>query len=437
MKFVNDFLKFLNDSKTAFHACFNIEKILIDNGFIKLSENEKWNLKEGKYFISRNNASILAFTIPSNLNELSYNITAAHLDSPTFKLKPNFKLDEKRYNRLNTEVYGGPIYNTWMDRGLDIAGRVFVKEDNKIVSKLFSFDRAVALIPNLPIHYNREVNKGVALNPQIDLIPLIGDKENIDVNLLDEIAKKLKIEKNNILSYDLFLSLLERGYLAGINNDFIMAPQIDNLECSYALTKALIDSKNNKSINVLALFDSEEIGSRTRDGAGSTLLKDALERISYDLGLNLEEHKIALANSFIVSADNAQGYHPNYPSKYDPTNASYLNSGIVIKNAARGSYTTDALSSSYFKEICKNACAKYQDNTNRSDVPGGSTLGAISLGLVSIPSVDIGLAQLAMHSSFETAGAYDLDDLIKAIKEFYDTHLTNNKDGELSYELCR
>ena len=437
MNNINEVLKYLNTSKTAFHACSNVEDILLKNNFTKLAENEKWNLKEGKYFISRNNASIVAFTIPSKLDELSYNITAAHLDSPTFKLKPNFKLDEKRFNRLNVEVYGGPIYNTWMDRGLDIAGRVFIKENGKIVPKLFSFDRAVALIPNLPIHYNREVNKGVPLNPQIDLVPLIGDKENQDINLLDEIAKVLKVEKNNILSYDLFLSLLERGYLAGINNDFIMAPQIDNLECSFGLTKALIESKNNKSVNVMALFDSEEIGSRTRDGAGSTLLKDIIERISYSLGLNSEEHKIALANSFIVSADNAQGYHPNYPSKYDPTNAVQLNSGIVIKNAARGSYTTDALSSAYFKEICVNAKAKYQDNTNRSDVPGGSTLGAISLGLVSIPSVDIGLAQLAMHSAFETAGAKDLDDLIKAIKEFYDTHLTNNKDGELSYELCR
>ncbi len=438
MNNINEFLDFVKTSKTAFHACKNIEDILLENKYIKLAENEKWNLKkEGKYFISRNNASIVAFTIPSNLDELSYNITAAHLDSPTFKLKPNFKLDEKRFNRLNVEVYGGPIFNTWMDRGLDIAGRVFVKENGKIKPVLFSFDKPVALIPNLPIHYNREVNKGVTLNPQVDLVPLIADKDNIDVNLLDEVAKKLNVEKNNILSYDLYLSLLERGYLAGINNDFIMAPQIDNLECSFGLTKALLNSKNTKSVNVVALFDSEEIGSSTRDGAGSTLLKDVLERISYSLKLDTEAHKIALANSFIVSADNAQGYHPNYPSKYDPTNAVILNSGIVIKNAARGSYTTDALSSSYFKEICMNAKAKFQDNTNRSDVPGGSTLGAISLGLVSIPSVDIGLAQLAMHSSFETAGAKDLDDLIKAIEEFYNYHLTNNKDGELSYELCK
>ncbi len=438
MNYVNEFLEFLKDSKTAFHAAKNIEDILIKNNFIKLSENEKWNLVKGnRYFLTRNNASVLAFSIPSNLDELSYNITAAHLDSPTFKLKPNFKIDDRRYNKLNTEVYGGPIFNTWMDRGLDIAGRIMVRENNVIKPKLFSFGKPVALIPNLPIHYNREVNKGVPLNPQIDLIPVIADKEKKDINLLDEIANELKVNKNDILSYDLFLSLMERGYLAGINNDFIMAPQIDNLECSFALMKSLIESKNNKSINVMALFDSEEIGSRTRDGAGSTLLVDALERISYSLGLDNVEHKIALANSFIISADNAQGYHPNYPSKYDPTNASYLNSGIVIKNAARGSYTTDALSSAYFKEICVNAKAKYQDNTNRSDVPGGSTLGAISLGLVSIPSVDIGLAQLAMHSSFETAGAYDLEDLVKAIKEFYNSHLTNNKDGELSYELCK
>ncbi len=438
MDYINEFLNFIKESKTVYHAAFNIEKILISSGYEKIYENEKWNLKKsGKYFITRNNASVLAFTIPSDLSNLSFNITAAHLDSPTFKLKPNFKLDEKKYQKLNTEVYGSPIFHTWMDKGLDVAGRVFVKENDKIVPKLFSFDKAVAMIPNLPIHYNKNVNKGVELNPQTDLVPIISDKDNIEINLLDEVAKKLNINKNNILSYDLFLSVIERGYIVGINNDFIMAPQIDNLECSFGLTKALINSKNNKSINIMALFDSEEVGSKTRDGADSLLLKDTTERIAFNLGLNNEEYKIALANSFIVSADNAQGYNPNFANKYDATNSCFLNSGIVIKNAARASYTTDGLSSAYFKEICKNANVKYQDTTNRSDILGGSTLGAISLSSVSIPSVDIGLAQLAMHSSFETAGTKDLYYLINGIKEFYDTHLNNNKDGELSYELCR
>ena len=213
--------------------------------------------------------------------------------------------------------------------------------------------------------------------------------------------------------------------------------EIDNLECSYGLIKAIIEAKESKAINVCALFDSEEIGSRTRDGAGSTLLSDIVERISFSLGYDLEEHKIALANSFIISADNAQGYNPNYPSKYDPLNACYLNSGIVIKNAARGSYTTDAFSNAYFKQICKASNAPYQDNTNRSDIPGGSTLGAISLSSVSIPSVDIGLAQLAMHSAYETAGVKDLDYLIDAIKAFYSSNILSNMDGDLDYEIRR
>lgn len=433
MSNIKDFLSFIKNSKTAFHACYEFEKILLENNFIKLNENQKWELKKGnRYFITRNNASLLAFEIPND-NILSYNITAAHLDSPTFKLKPNFKLDDQRYSKLSTEVYGGPIYNTWFDRPLDISGRVMVEENNTIKPMLFSFDKPVCMIPNLPIHYNREVNNGVKINPN-ELTPIYGDKNISNSNLLLDIAKKLNIKPEQILSYDLFLSTIDRGALL---NDFIMAPQIDNLECSYGLIKGLIDAKDSRTINVCALFDSEEIGSRTRDGAGSTLLLDLLERISFSLGYSLEEHKIALANSFIISADNAQGYNPNYPAKYDQLNACYLNSGIVIKNAARGSYTTDAFSSAYFKKICNISGAPYQDNTNRSDIPGGSTLGAISISNVSIPSVDIGLAQLAMHSAYETAGIKDLDYLITAIKAFYSSNILSNMDGNLEYEIRR
>ncbi len=433
MSNIKDFLKFLKTSKTAFHACAEFENILNENGFIKLSESQKWELKRGnKYYLTRNNASLVAFTIPND-NILSYNITAAHLDSPTFKLKPNFKFDDQRYNKLSTEVYGGPIYNTWFDRPLDIAGRVMVEENGNIKPVLFSFDKPVCMIPNLPIHYNREVNNGVKISPT-EITPIYGDRNISNANLLLDIAKKLNVKPEQILSYDLFLALIDRGQLL---DDFIMAPQIDNLECSYGLIKALTEANGSKAINICALFDSEEIGSRTRDGAASTLLLDIIERISFSLGYNLEENKIALANSFIISADNAQGFNPIYPAKYDLLNPGYLNSGIVIKNAARGSYTTDAFSSAYFKQICKAANALYQDNTNRSDMPGGSTLGAISLANVSIPSVDIGLAQLAMHSAYETAGVKDLDYLIDAIKAFYSSNILSNMDGDLKYEIRR
>ena len=427
------FLEFLHDTPTMFHAEKKIKDILLENNFIELNEGKKWNLlPNGKYFITRQSSSVLAFVLPNNIANISYNITAAHLDSPTFKLKPNYKMVVGKYVKLNTEVYGGPIYNTWMDRPLNIAGRVIVRTNEGIEEKLISFDEAIAMIPNCSIHYYHELNKGAILNPQVDLIPIFSTDSNSD--LLDMIAKKLNINKDDIISHDLYLALLDRGMLVGANKEFIMAPQIDNLECSYGLLEALLNSNpKDNSINVMALFDNEEIGSRTRQGAASMMLHDTLERISLTLGFNYLEHKAFLASSFIISADNAQGFHPNYPQKYDPTNASYINEGIVIKNAARGSYTTDAVSLAYFECICKKCNAKYQKNTNRSDIPGGSTLGAISLNNVSIPSVDIGLPQIAMHSSYETAGRYDLEDLIKAIKEFYSNHLEFVSDGKYSF----
>ena len=265
-------------------------------------------------------------------------------------------------------------------------------------------------------------------------MPIFSDNNIKEIDLLDLIAKKYNIKKENIISHDLYLSLMDRGTLLGANDEFIVAPQIDNLESAYASIDALTKSNNTSTVNIAVLFDNEEIGSKTRQGAASMLLADSLKRISLSLGLNEEEHLISLSNSFIISLDNAQGFHPNYPSKYDLTNVAYLNDGIVIKNAARGSYTTDAMSQAYFIEICKKANAKYQLNTNRSDIPGGSTLGAISLSNVSIYSVDIGLPQIAMHSAMETAGSFDYEELIKALKEFYNTHLNVLNDGTLSYK---
>jgi aspartyl aminopeptidase len=431
-----EFLDFLKNSPTAFHAVKELSKILDKSGFKKINENDKWNLNKGeKYYFTRNNSSLLAFIMPNKIESLSYNIVASHTDSPTFKIKPNYTLEKDRYNELNTEIYGGPIYNTWMDRPLNIAGRIIVKDNKELKTLLISFDKPMCIIPNCSIHYYHELNTGVKLNPQIDLMPIFSDNNINNADLLDLISKKLNIKKENIISHDLYLSLMDRGSIVGANDEFITAPQIDNLESAYASIDALKDiNSKDSSINIAVLFDNEEIGSKTRQGAASMMLADTLKRISLSLGLNEEEHLIALANSFIISLDNAQGYHPNYPSKYDPTNKVFLNDGIVIKNAARGSYTTDAVSQAYFIEICKKANAKYQLNTNRSDIPGGSTLGAISLSNVSIHSIDIGLPQVAMHSAMETAGRFDYDELIKALKEFYNTHLYLKEDGYLSFE---
>ena len=430
---INKFLDFIQDTPTAFHAAKKFKDILDENGFKELLECEAWILEPGgKYYIGRNMSSVLAFVIPT-MGAHSFNITAAHLDSPTFKLKPNFELSRGRYLKLNTEVYGGPIFNTWMDRPLGIAGRVVVDSENGVVAKLINIKEPMAVIPNLPIHYNRKVNTGYELNPQIDLLPIFADKVFGEDSLKKIIAKKLDVVEEDIYSYDLYLTVLDRGCLVGPNKEFIMAPQIDNLECSFGCLDALINSTNDKAVNICALFDNEEIGSSTMQGAAGTMLSDLLERISISLGKSKESHLQMLANSFIVSADNAQGFHPNYPSKYDETNPCYLNEGIVIKNAARGSYSTDAMSSAYFQKMCKNVNVKYQLNTNRSDIPGGSTLGVVSIKNVSIPSVDIGLAQLAMHSAYETAGSKDLDSLVKALKEFYSNCLIPSKENILKY----
>lgn len=430
---MNKFLDFIKDTPTAFHAARKFKEVLKENGFKELLECESWILEAGgKYFVGRNMSSVLAFVMPEN-GAHSFNITAAHLDSPTFKLKPNFEITRGRYQKLNTEVYGGPIFNTWMDRPLGLAGRIIVETKNGVEAKLVNITEPILMIPNLPIHYNRNVNKGVELNPQIDMLPIFADKLCGEASLKSIIAKNANVNEESILSSDLYLTILDRGCMVGPNKEFIMAPQIDNLECSFGCMEALLNSTNNTAVNVCALFDNEEIGSGTMQGAAGTMLSDILERISLSLGRSKESHLQMLASSFIVSADNAQGFHPNYPGRYDETNPCYLNEGIVIKNAARGSYSTDAMSSAYFQKICKKANAKYQLNTNRSDIPGGSTLGVVSIRNVSIPSVDIGLAQLAMHSAYETAGSKDLEYLVSALTEFYSNSLIPSNEEILKF----
>ena len=263
-------------------------------------------------------------------------------------------------------------------------------------------------------------------------MPIYADNDIEYGDMLARIAEKLNVEKDNILSYDLYLAILDRGMYAGQNNEFLVAPQIDNLECSFVALESLINSKPaNGTINVMVLFDNEEIGSRTRQGADSNLLDIVLARIADALNINQNEYYKALAKSFFISLDNAQGFHPNYPSKYDSTNKCFMNDGVVIKAAARGSYTSDGYSIALFKMLCENSNAKYQFMTNRSDIPGGGTLGAINISHISIPSVDIGFAQVAMHSAMETTGALDIEEMEKVIKYFYSKHLAFKEDGKV------
>lgn len=430
-KNIKEFLEFIKNSPSCFHAINNIQEILLKDGYIELFENKPWELvKGGKYFLTRNQSSVIAFSIPMNLQELSFNISASHSDSPTFKVKPNFELQvSQKYIQLNTEVYGGPIFSTWLDRPLSIAGRVMVKSEEQIKMKLLNINEDLLVIPNVAPHMNPQVNSGMTYNPQNDLVPLFSDKRENGILLEDLIAKALNISKDEIISHDLFLYLRDRGHLTGANKEFIMAPQLDDLECAFGCLKGFIEGENEKSINVYCCFDNEEVGSMTKQGAASNLLKVTLERISKGLKLTEEDLHCALANSLMISADNAHAVHPNSVSKSDALNRCFMNEGIVIKYNANQRYTTDAVSASLFKSICKSAAIPVQEFTNRSDIRGGGTLGSISTSQVSINSVDIGLAQLAMHSAMETAGVDDLEVLIKGLTAFYSSHIVQ-QDGK-------
>lgn len=431
MKTINNFIDFLKTSTNPFEAVNSVKKILLDAKFEELKEESKWDIKKGKkYFVTRNDSSIIGFSIPLDLSDISINMAAAHTDSPTFKVKPlNNKLVCSAYSMINTEVYGGPIYSSFFDRPLSLSGRVLVKNNNTIESKLVNFNRDLLVIPNECIHFNRDVNSGKNYNPQIDLMPLLGSKKSID-DLLEE---EFGIKKSDVLSYDLTLYSRFRGSVYGAENEYFLAPQIDDLESVYGLFEGFKDASNAKSLNVCIAFDNEEVGSGTKQGADSTFLFDTLERIYASFGLTGENLKQSLAKSLMVSCDNAHAVHPNDVGKTDELNKVFMNKGIVIKHNANQHYTTDAYSDALFKFILDKANVPYQDFTNRSDVRGGGTLGAISTSHVSVNSVDIGLAQLAMHSCVESAGTKDLDYLIDGMKSFFSTHITR-KDNKTILE---
>ena len=420
---MKDLMNYLDNSYSAFHAIKNLEEKLINSGFKKLEENEKWNLAENKsYYVIRNTSSIIAFKVPASNETLGFNIVASHSDSPSYKIKPNATMKDLRndYAKLNTETYGGPIAYTWLDRPLGIAGRVFVENENLLIEELVNLDDTI-IIPSVAIHLNRsgEFNP----NPQVDMLPLIGDASTTFEDML-----KKQIQDKSIISTDLFLYNKEKAMLLGANNEYLASSRIDDLECAYISIEALINT-DAKNVTICAVFNNEEVGSRSANGAASTFLKDTTERIAKALNKDILE---MLANSFIISSDNAHALHPNHPEKADPTNMVYMNKGIVVKHQAGLNYTTDALSEAIFKKICKLADVPYQDYTNRSDQRGGGTLGAISQTQLSIPSVDIGLAQLAMHSTYETCGVKDVEYMLKALSKFYNVKFNfNNKNIEI------
>lgn len=426
---VRDFLRFTAAAPTAFHAVQSLCADLRAQGFEALEEWRTWQLTPGgKYYVTRNQSAVIAFTLPQE-GFAPFQIVASHSDSPTFKLKPTAEeLAAGHYIRLNVERYGGMIMSTWLDRPLSIAGRVLVKQGDGVESRLVDLQRDAVLIPNMPIHFNREINSGYNFNPQVDLLPLFGD-ENAKGALEKEIAACAGTEEENILGEDLFLYSRAPASVWGAEEKFFSCGRIDDLECAYTSMQAFFKAKTKKHINVCAVFDNEEVGSGSKQGADSTFLRDTLNRIGAALGAGDEKIRAAMAAGFMVSADNAHAVHPNHPEKYDAQNRTYMNGGVVIKHNANQKYTTDGVSAAVFARICEKAQVPVQHFTNRSDLQGGSTLGNISNAQVSMNTVDIGLAQLAMHSCYETAGTEDLQYMVNALRAFYETDLVMTGDG--------
>ena len=390
-----ELLAFLDHSPSAFHAAANMCGMLKEAGYTRLYEGEKWNLEAGcGYYVTRNDSALIAFSIPKK-DFTGFQIMASHSDSPVFKIKANAEIEvENQYVKLNV-------------------------------------DRDLMIIPNLAIHMNRQVNDGYAFNPQKDMLPLFCEAAEKQVKgcFLELIAKEAGVKAEDILDTDLFLYNRMTGSLLGADGEFLASPHLDDLQCAFSSLKGFLAAEPKDSVAVHCVYDNEEVGSGTKQGAESTFLKDVLHRINTGMGRTEEEYLTALASSFMVSADNAHAIHPNQPDKADPTNRPYLNQGIVIKYSANQKYCTDAVSAAVFKTICEKAEVPYQVFLNRSDILGGSTLGNISGTQVALNTVDIGLPQLAMHSSYETAGSRDTAYLIEAARVLFSGSFAGKGDG--------
>ena len=422
-----DLIEFIYQSPTNFHVVSNAKQELMAHGFEELSAGEAWNLEKGKkYFVTKNGSSLFAFVVGTGGCAGGIKFVCAHSDSPTFRIKPNAEMAVAgKYLKLNTEVYGGPILYTWFDRPLSLAGRVVLKGTNPLqpVTRLVNIDRPMLVIPHLAIHFNRTVNEqGNPLSRQKDMLPVVAtinetfEKDNFLVNLL---AKELDVKPEEILDFDLTLYDVEKGCLLGANDEFISCGKLDDLAMAYAGLRALLDAQPSAQTQMLAIFDNEEVGSGTKQGAGSPVLRTIIERIVFGLGGTSEDLYRAISNSFMISADMAHALHPNYVEKQDPTNHPVINGGPVIKYNANQKYITDAESAAVFMSICETAGVPYQKFVNHSDMAGGSTLGNVFLSQMEVRGVDIGNPMWGMHSVRETAGVADLTYVVKAFTTFF------------------
>lgn len=420
-------LSFIDASSVNFLAVRNVCNTLLDNGFVQLHADEALKDLPDKFFITKNNSAVFAFHLGrQSMADAGFRIIAAHSDSPTFRIKPNAEMvGEGGLLRLNTEAYGGAILNTWFDRPLSLAGRVILRSADALnpQTRLLNIKRPLLVIPNLAIHFNRQVNDGVKLSKQKDMLPILGyvnDRLEADGLLVRLIANELKIEKEQIIDFDLYLYDTTPACLVGLNNEFISSGRLDDLSMVHAGMEAMIaESAKPEATKVLAIFDNEETGSGTKQGAGSNFLMSLIQRIVLAQGGSLDDYYRSVEKAFMVSADNAHGFHPNYAEKYDPTNHALLGGGPVIKINAAQKYATDAMSAAVFQQICERAGVPCQRFVNSSDIAGGSTLGNILTSSIAINGVDMGNPVLAMHSVRELASAADHENCIKAFTEFY------------------
>lgn len=414
-----DLIHFIAKSPSTFHAVRGIKAALLYAGFTEIREEDTWQIeKGGKYVVTRNGSALMAFTVPEEGAE-AFHITASHCDSPTFKIKENPEIADGPYVKLNVEGYGGMIMSTWLDRPLSVAGHLLVTENGHLAEKLVAIDGTMLVIPSVAIHMDRSVNQHKEWKVQKDMLPLYG-MTGAKTPFMDVIAASAKVKAEDILAHDLTLYSRVPAAIWGEEREFISSPKLDDLQCAFACFRGFTQGQKEKYISVYALFDNEEVGSATSQGAGSTFLANTLERLARSLGYSYDETMAMIARSFMISADNAHSVHPNHPEYADPVNRPVINGGIVIKYSAAQKYATNAFSAAYFKKLCKDHDIPTQTFTNHSDNPGGSTLGNISNTVIAMPTVDIGLPQLAMHSSYETAGVKDTAYLVDAVMKFYE-----------------
>ena len=425
-------LSFLDASPVNFLAVKNLTDELQQHGYRRIDTTEALGtVKAGdKFFVTKNDSSIYAFQIGRKpLAETGFHMICAHCDSPTFRIKPHAEIDcEGGIVKLNTEVYGGPIMSTWFDRPLTLTGRVIVKSKDVMTptTLLLHVKRPLLQISNLAIHFNRQVNDGVKLSRQKDVLPILGiindelEKGNLLMNIiLEELNKQQTVAREDILDFDLYLADATPACTFGAHNELISSGRLDDLSMCFAGLEALLASQPTDTTQVLAIFDNEETGSQTKQGAGSPFLSYMLKRIALAQGGTEEAYYQAVERAFMISADNAHAWHPNYSEKYDPTNHPMLGGGPVIKFNAAQKYASDAYSASVFAGLCKKAGVPCQRFVNHSDVAGGSTLGNILASSIPLRGVDMGNAILAMHSCRETGSTADHEFCVKVFTQFY------------------